>query len=165
MVFRVAGGVAANQGGPLGYYGLFIRTSNQTNPVASAANMVGFDTTVRSSGITNNAGVITFANPGIYQVISDLAWSSTTGTNPVISAWLYQNGANVANTNQDFQLLAGANTVQFASCVWIISAAANDTFSVYWSVANTNVLLAYQGPASTPTRPASPSAILSITQV
>ena len=150
---------------PLGYYGLFISTQSQPNTVGNTANLISLDTTVRSSGLTNNNGVITFANPGIYQVLVEFAWKDATGANPVVSSWMYQNGANLANTAQDFQLLGGANNIALSTCVWIINAAVNDTFSVYWSSSNTNVSLAYQGTLTTPTRPASPSVILAITQV
>ena len=165
MAFRVAGRGPTNPDGSLRYYGMFISTANQTNPVANTANLVALDTTVRATGITNNAGVLTIANPGIYQVLIEFSWTSSVGTNPTISSWMYQNGSNIANTAQDFQILGGANTVQLSTCLWVISAAAGDTFSAYWSCSNTNVSLTYQGALSTPTRPASPSVNMMLIQV
>ncbi len=166
MVFRVAGSVVGAGGAAIGNYGLFISTANQLNSVANTANLVALDTNaVRASGITNSAGTLTFANAGFYQVVVELSFTSTTGTNPTISTWLAQNGSNIANTAQDFQLLGGANTFQIGICNWIIQTAANDTFQVYWSCSNTNVSLAYQGTQTSPTRPASLSAIIVISQV
>ena len=166
MVFRVAGSTVGAGGGPIGNYGLFISSQNQTNSVANTANLVALDASaVRASGITNSAGTLTFANAGFYQIVVELSFTSTTGTNPTISTWLQQNGTNIANTAQDFQLLGGANTFQIGICNWIIQAAANDTFATYWSCSNTNVSLAYQGTLTSPVRPASPSAIIVISQV
>jgi hypothetical protein len=147
-------------------HGMFVSTANQANGGATTANLVALDTQiVTAAGMSNTAGVITFTKAGIYQIIAELAFTSTAGANPSISQWMTQNGSNIANTTQDFQLLGGANTVQFSTCVWHINAAVNDTFSVYWSCSDTRVSLAYQGVLTNPARPASPSALLSITQV
>lgn len=166
MVFRVAGSVLGAGGGSIGNYGVFISSQNQLNNVANTANLVTLDASpVRASGITNSAGILTFANAGFYQIVAELSFTSTAGANPTISTWFYQNNANIANTTQDFQLLGGANTFQIGICNWIIQAAANDTFATYWSCSNTNVSLAYQGTLTSPVRPASPSAIIIISQV
>lgn len=166
MVFRVAGGVASGAAYVGGGYGLFISTASQSNPVANTANLVSLDTQiVGASGVSNSSGTITFTTAGTYQIITELFITSTTGTNPTISQWLWQNSANIANSCQDFQLLGGANTVQASMCVWHVNALVNDTLRVYWSCSNTNVSLAYQGALTTPTRPASPSAIVAIQQV
>jgi hypothetical protein len=167
MVFRVAGYVpGGGGGGSLGYYGLFISTTNQSSGGATAANLVAFDNTpVRANGISHSAGIFTFANAGKYQVNMQLAFTASTGANPVVSLWLAQNGTNIPNTSADFQLLGGAGTVQLESSIWIVDIAAGDTFNVYWASTNTNTSLAYQAALTNPTRPASPSATLSINQV
>ena len=166
MVFRVAGGTGGGGGFVSGGYGMFVSTANQTNPVASTANPVTLDTQIDgSSGVTNNNGLLTFTTAGSWQIMFELAFTSTVGANPVISQWLVKNGSNVANTAQDFQLLGGANTVQMSTCVFLVSALVNDTVQVYWSTSDTRVSLAYQAALSTPTRPASPSAIVFVNRV
>ena len=166
MVFRVAGGTGGGGSFVSGGYGMFVSTANQTNPVASTANPVTLDTQIDgSSGVTNNNGLLTFTTAGSWQIMFELAFTSTAGANPVISQWLVKNGSNVANTAQDFQLLGGANTVQMSTCVFLVSALVNDTVQVYWSTSDTRVSLAYQGALTTPTRPASPSAIVFVNRV
>ena len=166
MVFRVAGGTGGGGSFVSGGYGMFVSTANQTNPVASTANPVTLDTQIDgSSGVTNNNGLLTFTTAGSWQIMFELAFTSTAGANPVISQWLVKNGSNVANTAQDFQLLGGANTVQMSTCVFLVSALVNDTVQVYWSTSDTRVSLAYQGTLTTPTRPASPSAIVFVNRV
>ena len=166
MTFRVAGPLSANPVFVGGARGIFASTTNQTNPVASTANLVALDTNILTPvGVSNSGGTITFTTAGTYQVTYELFYTSTTGTNPTISQWLYQNSSNIANSCQDFQLLGGANTFQSSICVWQVQAALNDTLRAYWSCSNTNVSLAYQGALTTPTRPASPSATVSIIQI
>ena len=166
MAFRVAGSVANLS--PVfvgGAYGFFVSTQNQTG-TANTAQQVTLNTQiVSSSGITNTNGTITFTTAGVYQITIELFFTSTTGTNPTISQWIAQNDTNIANSTQDFQLLGGANTVQCSICTWQVVAAVGDTLKFYWSTTNSNVSLATQGTQTNPTRPASPSAILSIAQV
>ena len=165
MVFRVAGGSGGSGARVTGNYGMFVSTINQPNGGNVAANLVALDTNIRSSNINNNAGVITFTGAGVYQIISEIAWTSSAGANPTVTTWLTQNGQNVPNSLQDFQLLGGANTVQLSTCVFILNIANNDNAAVYWACSDTRVSLAYQGALTSPTRPASPSAMISITQV
>lgn len=147
-------------------YGMFVSTANQTNGGATVANLTAFDTQiVTANGVSNSAGVITFTIAGVYQITTELFYTSTTGANPTITQWLSQNGTNIANSSQDFQLLGGANTVQASVCTWQISVSASDTIRVYWNSSNTNVSLAYQAALTNPTRPASPSASIIIHQV
>lgn len=147
-------------------HGIFVSTVSQLNGGATIANPVALDTQVITAvGITNAAGLITIANAGIYQVIFEIFYTSTAGANPTITQWLVQNGTNIPNTTQDFQLLGGANTTQASSCVWHVQASANDTIQAYWACSDTRVSLAYQGALTNPARPASPSAIFTITQV
>lgn len=147
-------------------YGMFISTVSQTNGGTTTANLVTLNTQIVSAvNVSNASGVITLSVSGIYQVIVELFFTSTVGSNPTISQWFSQNGTNIANSLQDFQLLGGANTTQASTCVWHVSANANDTLRVYWSSSNINVSLAAQGTQTNPTRPASPSAIVTIQQV
>ena len=166
MVFRVAGGTGGGGSFVSGGYGAFVSTANQTNPVANTANALLLDTQIDgSSGVTNTNGLLTFTTAGSWQIMFELAFTSTVGANPVISQWLVKNGSNVANTAQDFQLLGGANTVQMSTCVFLVSALVNDTIQVYWSSSDTRVSLTYQAALTTPTRPASPSAIVFVNRV
>ena len=166
MVFRVAGGVAGGGTFVSGGYGAFVSTANQSNPVANAANALLLDTQIDgSSGVTNTNGLLTFTTAGSWQIMFELAFTSTVGANPVISQWIVKNGSNLANTAQDFQLLGGANTVQMSTCVFLVNALVNDTVQIYWSTSDTRVSLSYQGTLTTPTRPASPSAIVFVNRV
>ena len=167
MAFRVAGPVA--NVAPVfvgGAYGCFVSTQNQTNGGATTANKVTLNTQINGlSGMTNTNGTITFTTAGVYQIISELFFTSTTGANPTISQWLVKSGTNVDNSCQNFQLLGGANTTQIAVCAFHVSVLVGDTLEFYWASSNTNVSLIYQAALANPSRPASPSAIMTIQQV
>jgi hypothetical protein len=144
------------------YYGLFIASFNQTNGGATTANQVTYDASaVLTNGITAASGNITYANAGTYAITSELAVVNSTGSNPSVSVWLAQNGNNITGSAQDITILGGASTPQMIVCSWIISAAAGDAVQLYWSCSSTTVSLTYQGALTNPTRPTSPSAIVS----
>lgn len=155
----------SNGTGSPAYYGLFVCTTNQPasgSPTANTANQVLLDSTpVLNNGVTVSGNNIIIANAGYYLITSELAVVSTS-SNQSISVWLAQNGTNIANSAQDVTLTGGANSPQMITCTWTINAAAGDSIAVYWSSTSANVTLTYQGALTSPTRPASPSAIVNI---
>jgi hypothetical protein len=75
-------------------------------------------------------------------------------------------GSNVANSNTDFSIdktAGGGNGV--AALNFLTHITANDYVQIYWSKSTANGQLVYKAPQGTPTRPATPSAIVTITQV
>jgi hypothetical protein len=78
---------------------------------------------------------------------------------------LSQNGTNIANSLQDIQLLGGSGNVAMTCCTWLLDVTAGDTVQIYWSSSATTVSLVYQAGGTSPTRPASPSAIVIVSQV
>jgi len=150
--------------GSAGYYGLLISTTNQANGGATVANVVALDSSaVLSNGVSVVSGNrITFANAGQYHIINELAYINSTGSNPIVSVWLAKNGSNIANSGQDLQFVGGANNVQLSVCSWILDIVAGDYVQIYWSCSATTVSLAYQAALTSPTRPASPSAIVNV---
>ena len=148
------------------YYGTFVSTANQTNGGSTTANPVSFDTTALSNGVTINASnQITFANPGIYLIEYELAFASSVGSNPSIFTWLAQQGTNITNSACDFTLQGGANQPQVISQQWIVNVTAGQYVQIYWSSSSTNVSLVYQAASGSPTKPASPSAIVNVSFV
>jgi hypothetical protein len=145
------------------YYGTFVSTANQANGGATTANAVNFDTVALSNGVSiTSSNRITFANAGIYLIAFELAVTSSSGTNSSISTWLAQNGTNIANTTSDLTILGGANQPQLLEQQWILNVSAGDYVQIYWASSSTNVSLIYAASATSPTRPASPSAVVNV---
>ena len=145
------------------YYGTFVSTANQANGGATTANAVSFDTSVLANGVSiSSSNQITFANAGIYLIAFELAVTNSTGSNTTINCWLAQNGTNIANTTSDLTILGGANQPQLLEQQWIVNVSAGDYVQIYWASSATTVSLLYQAAATSPTRPASPSAIVNV---
>ena len=144
------------------YYAVVISSTQQNSAGANAANLVSFDGTLPlANGISVTGGnSITFANAGQYFVTYELAFQSSVGSNPTIYTWLSQGGSNIASTTCDFTLQGGANQPQIINQSWIVNVTAGQSIQIYWSSTSANVFLTYQPAGATPTRPASPSAIV-----
>ena len=161
--------ISSGVGSPA-YYGLLVSTTNQTNGGSTTANIVALDSSpLLSNGVSVVSGnKITFANAGQYEVIVELAFTNSTGSNPTIQGWLSQNGTNIANSTQDVQFTGGSGNVVLLVTSWIVNVSAGDYIQAYWSCSATTVSLAYQAAGTSPTRPASPSAsavVFSLSQI
>ena len=153
--------VSGGTGSPA-YYGLFVSTANQPNGGTATANLTSFDTTPLNNGVSVvSSNQITFANAGQYAITAELNITNSVGSNPTVYMWLAQNGTNITNSTQDTQFQGGAGAVQLVSFSWIVNANAGDYVQVYWSCSATTVSLAYAAASGSPTKPASPSALVS----
>ncbi len=75
-------------------------------------------------------------------------------------------GSSMANSNTDFSIdktAGGGNGV--AALNFLTPIVGGDYVEIYWSNNTGNGQLLYKAPQSTPTRPATPSAIVTITQI
>jgi hypothetical protein len=75
-------------------------------------------------------------------------------------------GSNIANSNTDFsiEIIAGGG-FQVAALNFLTQIASGSYVELKYSKTTTNGQLLAQGTQSTPTRPATPSVILTVTQV
>jgi hypothetical protein len=142
-------------------------TVDQTNPVANAENLMAFENTGISNGIsivTNGTALtrITFANAGIYNLQFSAQLSQTSGGSANTFIWLKKNGANVANTAGDTRVAGNGDRIM-AAWNYVFSAAAGDYYELAWSATDTSVILDYSA-ASAPV-PAVPSVILTVVPV
>jgi hypothetical protein len=77
---------------------------------------------------------------------------------------LQKNGSNVANSNTQ-TTLTGNNGKHVAAWNFFVNAAAADYYELCWSSPDAAVFLNYVAAASSPTRPAIPSVILTVNKV
>ena len=146
-------------------YGDFCSTVTQTNAGATAANVITYNTTNLSSGVSVvSSSRITMATAGTYNIQFSAQLQKTTGGDDAIDIWLSKNGSNVANTNTRIILTANP-AYEVASWNFLVQANAGDYFELYWSSADTTMELHAAAAGTDPTRPAIPSVILTATQV
>ena len=142
-------------------------TQDQTNPVANAENLMSFNNTGISNGIsivTNGTTLtrITMANAGLYNIQFSAQLSQTSGGNHNAFIWLKKNGTTVANTAGDVKVAGNGDRIM-ASWNYIVSAAASDYYELAWAATDTSVVLDYVA-ASAPI-PAIPSVILTVVPI
>lgn len=154
---------------PLGLdYGAFTDTTDQTAAAINTAYPVKLNTTEISNGVTvvndgsGNPTRITVSNSGFYQIAVSNQYTSTNASAHDVQTWLRKNGTNVADSNSYITLTGnGVNTV--FSTTYTISLAANDYVQIMWATSSTDVSI--NSIAATGYSPASPSAIVSVTQI
>ena len=138
---------------------------DQTNAGATSVNLMKFRTTHISRDISiASDSRITMAKAGIYNIQFSAQFDKTDGGDDIVHVWLLKNGQNIANTNTEMTLV-GNNGKHVAAWNFVVQASAGDYFEIAWHSTDTSVFINYVAPQSTPTRPAIPSVILTVTQV
>lgn len=138
---------------------------DQTNAGATSVNLMKYRTTDISRDISiASDSRITMAKAGIYNIQFSAQLDKTDSGDDTVQIWLRKNGNNVANSNTEMTLV-GNSGKHVAAWNFVVQASAGDYFEIAWHSADTAVFINYIAAASTPTRPAIPSVILTVTQV
>jgi hypothetical protein len=151
------------------YFGSFLSTTTQTNTSAGNALPMTFDTAdAWNSGVqlgapTPNSRII-MNNPGIYNIQFSAQLDKTDSGADNVDIWLSQDGVNVPNTNTTLTLSGNDDKVVAAWNFLVQTTTANSYFELYWTSIDTNLQILAQGTQINPTRPATPSIILTVTQ-
>jgi hypothetical protein len=154
---------------PTLYYGNFARSTNMASGGTTTANLVTWDTTNLSSGMSidgTDASKIVFANPGIYN-LNFLGQFNFTGgaSNYNITTWFAKNGTNVPSSAFTFTTTSAQGSQVLANLESPISVTSNDYIQFYWWSGASGMSLIATAAGTNPTRPASPSANLTIYNV
>ena len=138
---------------------------DQTNAGATSVNVMKFRTPDISRGISVvSDSRITMAKAGIYNIQFSAQFDKNDSGDDTVQIWLRKNGNNIANSNTEMTLV-GNNGKHVAAWNFVVQASAGDYYEIAWHSADTAVFIKYIVAASTPTRPAIPSVILTVTQV
>ena len=140
---------------------------------ANTAYAMKFDTKMYGSegvSITNNGSGfptrLTIENKGLYNIQFSAQLHTTANEACDFSVWFAMTGSNMENSNTDFSVekVAGGGFAT-AALNFLTPIEANDWIELYWSNTTGNGQLQYKAPQSTPNRPATPSVIVTVTQV
>ena len=147
-------------------YGSFFDSTTQTNGGATSANVMTFNTTDLTNGVsivTNSQ--ITLATAGVYNIQFSSQFSRAGGTGfSTVNVWLSKNGANVPSSNTQVNVPnSGGKAV--ASWNFLVNASAGDYYELYWSSTDTSVVMFHIDSEINPTRPSIPSVILTVNQI
>jgi hypothetical protein len=147
-------------------YGQFSSTETQSGS-ANTAYSATFDTTDFSQGVSLVAGSrITVANTGLYNIQFSSQLHTTANQAVDFSIWFAMTGSNIANSNSDFTIekIAGGGFV-LAALNFLTQIASGSYVELKYSKTTAQGQLQAKGTQATPTRPATPSVILTVTQV
>ena len=151
-------------------HGAFQDSTDQTAANTTTAYAVTFNTTDFSNGVTMASGSrITVADAGIWNLQFSIQLKNTTNDGQDVDIWFRKNGTNIANSNSRFhpppRKSAGDPSHIIAALNFFIDMAANDYVEIMWRTENTGVSIEHFDASTSPTRPAVPSAIVTMSFV
>jgi hypothetical protein len=151
-------------------YGAFQDGTDQTAANTTTAYAITFDTTDFTNGVTlSDSSRLNVAQAGIYNLQFSIQFKNTTNDGQDVDVWLRKNGTNIANSNSRFHPPArksgGDPSHLIAALNLFVSLAANDYVEIMWRPTNVGVSLEHFATSSSPTRPAVPSVIATLSFV
>jgi hypothetical protein len=147
-------------------YGAFQDSTDQTAASTTAAYAVTFNTTDFSNGISvvSNSR-ITAKSYGIYNAQFSLQFVNTNNQIHDVDVWFRKNGTNIANSNSRFSIPnshGGTDGHLIAALNFWVELNANDYVEIMWRTTSTAVSIQQLPTQTSPTRPATPSAIVTV---
>jgi len=147
-------------------YGQFSSTQTQSGS-ANTAYSATFNTTDFSQGVSLISGSrITVSNTGIYNIQFSTQLHTTANQAVDFSIWFAMTGSDIANSNTDFTIeKINGGGFQVAALNFLTSISSGSYIELKYSKTTSQGQLQAKGIQSTPTRPATPSVILTVTQI
>ena len=151
-------------------HGAFQDTTDQTAANTTTAYAVTFNTTDFSNGVTiASSSRITVADSGIWNLQFSIQFTNTTNASQDVDVWFRVNGTNVANSNSRFGFAprkgAGDPYHIVAALNYFVSLNATDYVEIMWRPTDIGVQIEQYAASASPTRPAVPSAIVTMSFV
>ena len=151
-------------------YGAFQDGTNQTAANTTTAYLVTFDATDFSNGVTlSNSSRLNVAQPGIYNLQFSIQIKNTTNSSQDIDFWFRKNATDIAKSNSRFGISArkssGDPSHVIVALNFFVSMAANDYLQIVWRTSDTAVSIETFAAGTSPTRPAVPSVIATMSFV
>jgi hypothetical protein len=151
-------------------YGAFQDSTNQVAASTTVAYPITFNTTDFSNGVTMVSGSrMTVADSGIFNIQFSIQLKNTTSSGQDVDIWFRKNGTNIDNSNSRFhppaRKGAGDPSHIIAALNFFINLVPGDYIEIMWRTENIGVSIEAFGTSTSPTRPAVPSAIATMTFV
>jgi len=151
-------------------HGAFHDSTDQVAASTTAATAVTFNTTDISNGVTlSNSSRLNVADSGVFNIQFSIQLKNTTNDSHDVDIWFRKNGTNVDNSNSRYHPPARKSTGDpshmIAALNFFIELDAGDYVEIIYKVDNVNVTLEHFAAGTSPTRPAVPSAIVTVSFV
>jgi len=151
-------------------YGAFQDSTDQVAANTTTAYAITFDTTDFNNGVTlSNSSRLNVSQSGIYNVQFSIQFTNTTNASQDVDVWFRKNGTNIDKSNSRFGFAprkgAGDPFHTIAAINYFVSLNANDYVEIMWRTTDVGVSIEQYPAGTSPTRPAVPSAIVTLSFV
>ncbi len=151
-------------------YGAFQDSTDQVAANTTTAYAVTFDTTDFNNGVTlSNSSRLNVSQSGIYNVQFSIQFTNTTNSSQDVDVWFRKNGTNIDKSNSRFGFAprkgAGDPFHTIAAINYFVSLNASDYVEIMWRPTDVGVKIEQYPADTSPTRPAVPSAIVTLSFV
>jgi len=150
-------------------YGQFSSTVDQTAAATTAAYAFEYDTSDQTNGVTlASASEIAVDYEGIYNVQFSAQFVNTDSAEQDADVWFRTDGADVANSNSRISIVKSHGSGDGHAIMalnYLVHLKPDEPLKIMWCVTNTSVSLQAFPAGTTPTRPAIPSVIVTVTYV
>lgn len=148
-------------------YGAFQDSTDQVAANTTTAYAITFNTTDYSNAVTlSNSSRLNVTNSGLYNIQFSIQFTNTTNSSQDVDVWFRVNGTDVANSNSRFGFAprkgVGDPYHTIAAMNYFVSLNANDYVQIMWRPTDVGVTIEQYVAGTSPTRPAVPSAIVTI---
>jgi hypothetical protein len=152
---------------PTRYYGSFTSNVTQITKGANQINVMSADTTEHNNGVILSANTrFVVQNAGVYNIQFSAQMSKTTNGNDIVSIWFRKNGNDIPRSNTIIHVLeAGGIKIGLAAWNYVDTFNSGDYIEIAWSSPEATMQLLWQDVQTGPTRPSTPSLIVTVTQV
>lgn len=147
-------------------HGSFYDTTTQTNPVASAVNLMKvnsiYDDAETAFSVSKDTNRIYVAETAVYNIQFSAQLDKTGGSASDVYIWLRVNGNNVAHSASKV-VIDGPNAEVVAAWNFVVTLQTGDYFEIAWQSSDTSVVLLAAPPSGN--IPEIPSVIITVTWV
>jgi hypothetical protein len=151
-------------------YGAWQDSTTQSAASTTTAYPITFNTVDYESGIVlQSSSQLKATYAGLYNIQFSLQLSNLDNDTQDVDVWFRVNGTNVEKSNSIFGLAPRKNATDpyhvIAAMNYYAQLAANDYVQIMWRASNTAITIDAAGTQTSPTRPATPSAIVTMNYV
>jgi hypothetical protein len=150
-------------------FGAFSSELNQTAASTTVAYAVTYSNTDISNNVfLSNSSRLNTTYSGIYNLQFSIQFVNTDTQIHDVDVWAAINGTNIVNSNSRFSVPnshGGVDGHLIAALNLFLTMQAGDYVELYWHTTNTAVSVEYLSAGSSPTRPATPSVIATMSFV
>ena len=151
-------------------YGAFQDGTDQTAANTTTAYAITFDTTDFNNGVTlSNSSRLNVSQAGIYNIQFSIQFKNSTNDTQDVDVWFKKNGTNIDKSNSRFGLgprkSSGDPTHMISAMNFFVSMETNDYVEIMWRPSDVGISIEHYATSTTPTRPAIPSVIATVTFV